>query len=221
VYSPLPSNARTSDVVNMLPPSDNNVCVDVAVDVDVQTHSELFVCVYCKHTFKSQYCYQKHAKRHLNPLSLDKKLALEAPHGGSNNRDNSNAVEMLAATGVTAVAVGATATATVGATAVASAAATVASGGVDATLSAAALLRREVRPLDMNVQYYPCKTCGSKFPSYYFVHKHRKLCHADELEATTATATTTSSSSNSNSSGASKREATMATATATATEATP
>lgn len=33
----------------------------------------------------------------------------------------------------------------------------------------------------MNVQYYPCKTCGSKFPSYYFVHKHRKLCHADEM----------------------------------------
>ncbi|KFB43488.1 AGAP004733-PA-like protein [Anopheles sinensis] len=32
----------------------------------------------------------------------------------------------------------------------------------------------------MNVQYYPCKTCGSKFPSYYFVHKHRKLCHAEE-----------------------------------------
>ncbi|XP_041972450.1 protein TRACHEARY ELEMENT DIFFERENTIATION-RELATED 7A [Aricia agestis] len=31
--------------------------------------------------------------------------------------------------------------------------------------------------------YYPCKTCGSKFPSYYFVHKHRKRCHADEPPA--------------------------------------
>lgn len=30
------------------------------------------------------------------------------------------------------------------------------------------------------VHYYPCKTCGCKFPSYYFVHKHRKRCHADE-----------------------------------------
>lgn len=34
--------------------------------------------------------------------------------------------------------------------------------------------------LDLNVQYFPCKTCGSKFPSYYFVHKHRRLCHQDE-----------------------------------------
>lgn len=40
--------------------------------------------------------------------------------------------------------------------------------------------KRGVKPLDMNVQYYPCKTCGVKFPSYYFVHKHRKLCHSDE-----------------------------------------
>lgn len=40
--------------------------------------------------------------------------------------------------------------------------------------------KRDVKPLDMNVQYYPCKTCGVKFPSYYFVHKHRKLCHSDE-----------------------------------------
>ncbi|CAG4931782.1 unnamed protein product [Colias eurytheme] len=30
------------------------------------------------------------------------------------------------------------------------------------------------------IHYYPCKTCGSKFPSYYFVHKHRKRCHAEE-----------------------------------------
>ena len=34
--------------------------------------------------------------------------------------------------------------------------------------------------LDLNVQYFPCKTCGSKFPSYYFVHKHRRMCHQDE-----------------------------------------
>ena len=24
---------------------------------------------------------------------------------------------------------------------------------------------------DANVQFFPCKTCGAKFPSYYFVHK--------------------------------------------------
>lgn len=34
--------------------------------------------------------------------------------------------------------------------------------------------------LDLNVQYFPCKTCGSKFPSYYFVHKHRRMCHQEE-----------------------------------------
>ncbi|OWR55087.1 hypothetical protein KGM_207102 [Danaus plexippus plexippus] len=37
--------------------------------------------------------------------------------------------------------------------------------------------RRAPRP---PLHYYPCKSCGCKFPSYYFVHKHRKRCHADE-----------------------------------------
>ncbi|XP_025418077.1 zinc finger and BTB domain-containing protein 44 isoform X1 [Sipha flava] len=27
-----------------------------------------------------------------------------------------------------------------------------------------------------SIQYYPCRQCGSKFPSYYFVHKHQKYC---------------------------------------------
>lgn len=82
--------------------------------------NEVFTCLYCNHTFKSQYCYQKHARRHLNPVSLEAK----AIHKET---------------------------------------------------------KREVKLLDMNVQYYPCKTCGSKFPSYYFVHKHRKMCHAEEM----------------------------------------
>lgn len=83
-------------------------------------HNEVFTCLYCNHTFKSQYCYQKHARRHLNPVSLEPKTVLKET-------------------------------------------------------------KREVKLLDMNVQYYPCKTCGSKFPSYYFVHKHRKMCHAEEM----------------------------------------
>lgn len=91
---------------------------------NVQSSSDLFTCLYCNHTFKSQYCYQKHARRHLNPISLDVKTG--QTDAGSNGK-------------------------------------------------------REVKLLDMNVQYYPCKTCGSKFPSYYFVHKHRKLCHAEEM----------------------------------------
>ncbi|KAK9874307.1 hypothetical protein WA026_002659 [Henosepilachna vigintioctopunctata] len=86
-----------------------------------QSSGEMFTCLYCNHTFKSQYCYQKHARRHLNPVSMEVK---PVPPNEQ---------------------------------------------------------RREVRLLDMNVQYYPCKTCGSKFPSYYFVHKHRKMCHAEEM----------------------------------------
>lgn len=86
--------------------------------------NELFTCLYCNHTFKSQYCYQKHARRHLNPVSLE---------------------------------------------------------GTKAAPKAESSSKREVKLLDMNVQYYPCKSCGSKFPSYYFVHKHRKLCHPEEM----------------------------------------
>ena len=35
---------------------------------------------------------------------------------------------------------------------------------------------------DLNVQYFPCKICGAKFPSYYFVHKHKKMWHKAQLE---------------------------------------
>ncbi|CAH1981274.1 unnamed protein product [Acanthoscelides obtectus] len=90
---------------------------------NLQQNNEIFTCLYCNHTFKSQYCYQKHARRHLNPVSL------EAKSGGSSTE-----------------------------------------------------LKREVKLLDMNVQYYPCKICGSKFPSYYFVHKHRKMCHSEDVD---------------------------------------
>lgn len=93
-----------------------------------QNNNELFTCLYCNHTFKSQYCYQKHARRHLNPVSLE----------------NKNLQKITETNSVIST-------------------------------------KREVKLLDMNVQYYPCKTCGSKFPSYYFVHKHRKLCHPEEM----------------------------------------
>lgn len=105
--------------------------------VNSKTSDEVYSCVYCKHTFKSQYCYQKHAKRHINPLSIDNELVVETLDSGSEKEEKGSS-------------------------------------------SCSSAIKREVRPLDMNVQYYPCKTCGSKFPSYYFVHKHRKLCHANE-----------------------------------------
>lgn len=117
------------------------------------SNNEIFVCVYCKHTFKSQYCYQKHAKRHLNPLNLNSadKQPLCRPATSFTNAPTAVTINKCAND----------------------------------------LLKREVRPLDMNVQYYPCKTCGSKFPSYYFVHKHRKMCHAEEEAAAAAAAVAT------------------------------
>ncbi|XP_055910840.1 zinc finger and BTB domain-containing protein 49 [Eupeodes corollae] len=134
---------------------------------------EIYNCVYCKHTFKSQYCYQKHAKRHLNPLSLDC-----ASSNKSSSSVSSGPIAMTTTAGAASAAV---------ATATASSATMVLEIEKDekaipsvVEVSTSELQRREVRPLDMNVQYYPCKTCGSKFPSYYFVHKHRKMCHANE-----------------------------------------
>ncbi|XP_053989405.1 uncharacterized protein LOC128881956 [Hylaeus volcanicus] len=90
--------------------------------------TESYTCSYCRHTFKSQYCYRKHTKRHLLPTRPN-----ESPGNNAQRQDVRRA-------------------------------------------------RREVRLLDLNVQYYPCKICGCKFPSYYFVHKHRKLCHANAEE---------------------------------------
>lgn len=123
-----------------------------AANLTTAKHEEVFSCVYCKHTFKSQYCYQKHAKRHLNPLSLDGSVI-------DSDRDDKSENSSTAAN---TIAISAPPTPTA------------------PSSRAACATKREVRPLDMNVQYYPCKTCGSKFPSYYFVHKHRKLCHSNE-----------------------------------------
>lgn len=112
--------ARICDIESVQE-NDENVCdgetEDGNLPVSGPNETGHYTCGYCRHTFKSQYCYQKHARRHLHPSNGD---------GQTSGR------------------------------------------------------RREVRLLDLNVQYYPCKICGSKFPSYYFVHKHRKLCHGAE-----------------------------------------
>jgi hypothetical protein len=104
----------------------------------------VYTCLYCNHTFKSHYCYQKHARRHINPVTID--LSRLAERLGSNK--GAAVCKNL--------------------------------GSEKDKVNGGGGVRREVRLLDMNVQYYPCKTCGSKFPSYYFVHKHRKMCHANE-----------------------------------------
>lgn len=84
-----------------------------------------YTCEYCRHTFKSHYCYKKHARRHLLPAC---------------NNNSSSTINNIN--------------------------------------SRAEIRKREVKLLDLNVQYYPCKICGDRFPSYYFVHKHKKLVHA-------------------------------------------
>lgn len=104
-----------------------------------QHSGDVYTCVYCNHTFKSKYCYQKHAKRHLNPLSSIGKCRDDCESSDGDNKKNPN----------------------------------------DHVSSNVSVKRDSIKPLDMNVQYYPCKTCGCKFPSYYFVHKHRKLCHPE------------------------------------------
>jgi hypothetical protein len=88
-----------------------------------QRHLSLktYVCIYCNQSFKSLFCYQKHKKRHLNPVSVDI-TATQATYNRCNNE-------------------------------------------------------RKTKTKDLNVQFFPCKKCGCKFPSYYFVHKHRKVCH--------------------------------------------
>uniref|UniRef100_A0A182P614 BTB domain-containing protein n=1 Tax=Anopheles epiroticus TaxID=199890 RepID=A0A182P614_9DIPT len=144
---------------------------DENVHEDVTPHSEAtndtegnsnYTCVYCKHTFKSHYCYQKHAKRHLIPLCLDSTTSCSV--------STINNVSQTAG----------------------SPRSYNARRRAQPNPNGNAIRSREVKPLDMNVQYYPCKTCGSKFPSYYFVHKHRKLCHTEEDEDTPNASASTS-----------------------------
>uniref|UniRef100_A0A1A9UGH0 BTB domain-containing protein n=1 Tax=Glossina austeni TaxID=7395 RepID=A0A1A9UGH0_GLOAU len=165
--------------------------------------NDVFVCVYCNHTFKSQYCYQKHAKRHLNPLTLQASCATDQRESQSSERNNKTSNNDLIKEKTKMLNN---------------------NNGLSlslrneprnlhlspqqqhyhhqqklGTLENSEFLRREVRPLDMNVQYYPCKTCGSKFPSYYFVHKHRKMCHPDEEAQTSSVVNTSNLRNNSNS----------------------
>lgn len=55
--------------------------------------NKIYTCIYCNHTFKSQYCYQKHAKRHLNPLYLEKCKDDGGESAGNFNKFYENKVE--------------------------------------------------------------------------------------------------------------------------------
>ncbi|XP_076245613.1 uncharacterized protein LOC143186088 [Calliopsis andreniformis] len=120
-----PENVTSENDENGGPgPGVRTPCDSIESNIETTTNSGSYTCGYCRHTFKSQYCYRKHAKRHLLSSRTNNSM-------GNRQRQE------------------------------------------------VARNRREVRLLDLNVQYYPCKICGCKFPSYYFVHKHRKLCHAN------------------------------------------
>lgn len=110
-------------------PGGGGPCDPIEAGMDTGNNGGSYTCGYCRHTFKSQYCYRKHTKRHLLPTRVNESI-------GNRQRQQDTSARN----------------------------------------------RREVRLLDLNVQYYPCKICGCKFPSYYFVHKHRKLCHANTEE---------------------------------------
>lgn len=117
-----------------------------------------FKCAVCKHTFKSEYCYLKHSKRHLIPLVDSSEGHLPSDCDNAENSDQASPrtpgdIEKRRQKSST-----------------------------HKSSSSCSQIREVIRPLDMNVQYYPCKTCGSKFPSYYFVHKHRKLCHQAQMD---------------------------------------
>lgn len=145
--------------------------------------SDVFVCVYCKHTFKSQYCYQKHAKRHLNPLTLQATCVPESGKLPANEESAVNGELQITKhqnVNTTRPFYARNSAHYLTTPSTHSTANSGPNSFQSSSSSSTDYLRREVRPLDMNVQYYPCKTCGCKFPSYYFVHKHRKMCHAEE-----------------------------------------
>ncbi|TRY70066.1 hypothetical protein TCAL_15025 [Tigriopus californicus] len=102
------------------------------------TAANIYKCVFCSHVFKSYYCYQKHKRRHLNPLTVGYQKISNSQSGNVNNKHNFISLRAQNTTN---------------------------QGGQSPIIK------------DINVQFFPCKICGSKFPSYYFVHKHKKLWH--------------------------------------------
>ncbi|XP_045598935.1 zinc finger and BTB domain-containing protein 8A.1-A [Procambarus clarkii] len=153
--------------------------------------SRTYHCVYCNHTFKSHYCYQKHMRRHINPITVEvdkmrgTSIEVDKPRGsgvsssgvtdgpqdgGSHSEGQERAGESNSNSGANGVIANGS----------------IKSGSVspNSSRNLSPAPSEGLKILDLNVQYFPCKTCGSKFPSYYFVHKHRRLCHQDEESAT-------------------------------------
>ncbi|KAG7177739.1 Zinc finger and BTB domain-containing protein 8B-like [Homarus americanus] len=139
--------------------------------------SRTYHCVYCNHTFKSHYCYQKHMRRHINPITVE----VDKQQGTSSSSPRT--VETSLSDGGSQAGM----RERVGESSNSGANSSIINESIKSG-SVSPFSGRTVSPapseglkiLDLNVQYFPCKTCGSKFPSYYFVHKHRRLCHQEE-----------------------------------------
>ncbi|KAL7645195.1 UNVERIFIED_CONTAM: hypothetical protein RMT77_003581 [Armadillidium vulgare] len=151
--------------------------------------SRTYHCVYCNNNFKSHYCYQKHMRRHINPITAeqtenitqtkeadisntteekpDEESAIPTSSGTKRgyfySKNDRNLFKRKAQLSENDSGSGSESQSST-------------SGGSISSVTTGTKLK----VLDLNVQYFPCKTCGSKFPSYYFVHKHRRLCHNEE-----------------------------------------
>jgi len=110
--------------------------------------------------------FQKHMRRHINPIMVEvgpNTSTAEVDHTTENNMDPTDTPKSLAPSNLDL------------------------HSGPSTSMPQLSEGSKNTRPtspaLDLNVQYFPCKTCGSKFPSYYFVHKHRRLCHGEEISS--------------------------------------
>ncbi len=109
-----------------------------------KSSGKCYKCLFCNHAFKSHYCYQKHKRRHINPLAVDYEKDSDENSGGNNDEDATPP-------------------------------------GPSSSSCAEQKSASQLQLRDINVQFFPCKLCGDKFPSYYFVHKHKKMWHKEEL----------------------------------------
>lgn len=118
-----------------------------------------FFCIYCKQTFKSRCCYTKHKWRHLNPSTLEGQspaTAVVREHHKPQARKQPSTAEVCRKQDVTKQEEEQSDKEAV---------------GTDQPAGR--------KPLEINVPFYPCKVCGCRFPSYYFVHKHRRTWHRE------------------------------------------